>query len=149
LPESNPTPDAFCIPDSAGIGAPHWRADLGPVFSSRALALAPAERRRVVLEGIVFRVCEIVDGLGQPSPIERLLLAGGLAHEPFLGPALAAASGRPVARLAEEEATLLGAARLAAGLPFSAPASRPVAPAGAYLAAKYRRWRAWRGTVLA
>jgi hypothetical protein len=65
-----------------------------------------------------------------------------------VGPALAACSGRPVARLLEPEATLLGAARLAADLPPRPPATEPVAPAGAYLAEKYRRWRAWVGEVL-
>jgi len=150
LPEADPSPDAFCLPDAAGVGAPHWRADLGPVLSPQARALGPDDRRRVLLEGILFRVREIVDDLAAPGPpIRRLLLAGGLAHEPFLAPTLAAATGRNLARLAEEEATLLGAARLAAGVPFSAPAATPVAPAGEYLAEKYPRWRAWLAAALA
>lgn len=152
LPEADPTPAAFCLPDAAGVGAPHWRADLGPVLSPEALALGRAERRRVVLEGIVFRVCEIVDDLGRRSPVHRLVLAGGLAAEPFLAPALAACSGRPVARLEEGEATLVGAARLAAGMPFTAPRATPVSAdgkAGAYLAPKYARWRAWLAEALA
>jgi glycerol kinase len=150
VPAADPAPDALCVPDGAGIGAPHWRADRGPVFSAAADALPPEERRRVVLEGIVFRACEIVDDLSRaaPGPVERLLLGGGLAREPFVGPALAACSGRPVARLLEPEATLLGAARLAADLPPRPPATEPVAPAGGYLPEKYRRWRAWVGEVL-
>jgi glycerol kinase len=152
LPAEDPSPTAFCLPDSAGVGAPHWRAGLGPVLSPEAHALARADRRRVVLEGIVFRVCEIVDDLAKQAPVNRLVLAGGLAAEPFLAPALAACAGRSVVRLEEPEATLIGAARLAAGLPFMAPRATPVSPAGAdgaYLAGKYRRWRAWLATALA
>ena len=87
------------------------------------------------------------------------MLTGGLAEEPFVAPALAAALDRPVELAAEPEATLLGAARLAD--PDSALAARGrvtelraaqriVEPgkAGRYLRAKYRRWRAWLSRLL-
>jgi glycerol kinase len=153
LAEDDPAPDAFCLPDAAGVGAPHWRAGLGPVFSPAAESLGPAGRRRAALEGIVFRVREIVDDLARDAPVTRLLVAGGLAAGPdtghFLTAGLAACTGREVARLEEPEATLLGAARLAAGVPQAAPGARAVAAAGGYLGPKYARWRAWLEGVLA
>lgn len=148
VPDADPAPDALCVPDTAGIGAPHWRADRGPVENAAFAALAPADRRRGVLEGIVFRVCAIVEDLARAAPITGLVVAGGLAAQPFLAPALAACSGLPAFRLREAEATLLGAACLAAGAPPPPPALDPVAPQGAYLRAKFGRWKRWRGEVL-
>jgi len=149
IPARDPTPDALCIPDTAGIGAPHWRADLGPVESAAFVALAPADRRRVILEGIVFRVCAIVEDLARTAPVTGLVVTGGLAAEPFIAPALAACAGLSTYRLREAEATLLGAASLAAGTAPPPPALDPVAPRGVYLQEKIGRWKAWRDRVLA
>lgn len=149
IPDADPAPEALCIPDTAGIGAPHWRADLGPVENTAFAALNPTDRRRGVLEGIVFRVCAIVEDLAATTPVTGLVVAGGLASQPFLAPALAACSGLPAFRLREAEATLLGAACLAAGTPPPPPALDPVPPQGEYLKEKFGRWKAWRDGVLA
>ncbi len=145
--EIDPAPGAFCIPDSTGLGAPHWIPERTLSFSPEAAALDDASRRRVVLEGILFRVREILEGLFAGPPPGRIVLCGGIAGERGLAEGLAACLGRPVELLEEPEATLLGAARLAAredpGDP--PPRSRPVAPgpAGRYLPGKWERWREW------
>jgi len=149
VPDTDPFPEALCIPDAAGIGAPHWRADRGPVENDAFRALGPGDRRRCVLEGVAFRVCAIAADLARAAPVTRLVLAGGLSAEPFLGRAIAACSGLPVFRLREAEATLLGAASLAAGVPPPAPDLKPLPPEGAYLPEKFARWKAWRDGVLA
>lgn len=148
IPDADPTPDALCIPDTAGIGAPHWRADLGPVENDALRALDGTDRRRVVLEGIAFRVAEIVADLADAVPIHRLVLSGGLSHEPFLGPALAACTGLPTDLLGEPEATLLGAARLAAGLPPAPPVLESLPAEGGYMRDKVVRWNNWKSKVL-
>lgn len=149
LPRRDPAPEAFCLPDRAGVGAPHWIPGRGMTFSPAARRLETADRRRVVLEGVVFRVREILEGLGDAGG--RLHLAGGLARDPFVAPALAACLGREVHRLEEAETTLLGAARLAAGLTdrgsIPATSCRPGA-AGGYLATKFARWSSWLRTEL-
>lgn len=146
--ESDPTPELYCAPDVDGIGAPHWRAGLTTTYSRDAASISPSDRRRAFLEGLCFRVREIADDL-DPDRRARVALAGGLSNEPFVAPALAAVLGREVERLEEGEATLLGVARLAAGLdPFANPARASVAPAGAWLREKYARWRAWRDAWL-
>ncbi|NCP96672.1 MAG: hypothetical protein COW73_02505 [Nitrospirae bacterium CG18_big_fil_WC_8_21_14_2_50_70_55] len=147
LPETDPTPDAFCLPDLAGAGAPHWRPDLGFTLSSAAQPLGAAGRRRVVLEGLLFRVREILDALAPAG--DRVVVGGGATLDPAVAAGLAALLGRPVAVAGEAEATLTGAARLAALAP-PPPATRTVAasPAGAYLPEKYPRWRAWLGQLL-
>jgi glycerol kinase len=74
------------------------------------------------------------------------LLAGGLSRAPAVAAGLAALLQRPVAVLAGHEGALLGAARLAAGLPPAAGIpTRQVepGPSGSYLPAKLPRWRNW------
>ena len=110
--------------------------------------VADPDKRRIVLEGLLFRVREVLEEL-RP---DRVLLAGGLAREPFVGRGLAALLDRPVEILDIHEAVLTGAARLAAGLgPHAAARTRRVEPgkAGGYLRSKYERWKRWLSARLA
>ncbi|MCZ6779509.1 MAG: FGGY family carbohydrate kinase, partial [Acidobacteria bacterium] len=147
LPSKDPVPEAFCLPDQAGIGSPYLLPARSLSFSKEVLSLADEEKRRIVLEGIVFRTRQNLEGLFPGSPPDQVFLSGGLSREPFLAPALAACLGRPVSLLEELEGTLLGVARLAADSDrrWKAPPAREIdpGPAGAYLAWKFRRWKAW------
>ncbi len=146
LPTHDDWPEAFIIPDSSGVGAPHWRADIGLTLSPAAEQAGAVVRRLICIEGLVFRVFEILRGLGDGQMPARVLIAGGLAREPAVAEGLAALLGRPVLRLDEPEATLLGAARLAGGqAPYGDPASEAVVPGGAggYLTEKFSRWQRW------
>jgi len=58
-------PNGFCLPDAAGTGAPHWRSDLGPIWSP---GLPEEARYRIMLEGIVFRINEIITGMTGKNP---------------------------------------------------------------------------------
>jgi glycerol kinase len=151
LPETDPGPECFALPDGAGLGAPHWRPEVGLVLSEAALRLDRPGRRRVVLEGVLFRVRQLLEGLSAGPLPARIRLSGGLAREPAVCQGLAALLGRPVERLAAVEAGLLGAARLAAGLPaYGETETERFAPggSGAYLAAKYPEWRSWLARLL-
>ncbi len=147
LPSKDPAPGAFCMPDKAGIGSPYLQPARSLKFSREALSLADGEKRRIALEGIVFRVRQNLEGLFPDSPPDPVFLAGGLTREPFLAPALAACLGRPVSLLKELEGTLLGVARLAVepARSWEVPPTQEIepGPAGAYLAGKFRRWKAW------
>ena len=145
LPQDDPAPDAFCLPDAAGLGAPFWRPEIGFTLSAPAEGLASAELRRIAIEGVLFRVRQVLDDLAVGDS-HRVLLAGGLTRETALPSGLAAVLERPVQVLDSHEAVLIGASRLAAGLdPFASPPVTEVRPGrdGAYLPAKYRRWRSW------
>lgn len=145
-PASDPCPAAFAIPDEAGIGAPYWRSDISLKFSPAAADLKDADRRRIVLEGIVFRTREMVDALCRDARARRIVLAGGFTQEPFVAPAMASCLQRPVEVVEEPHATLKGVARLAAvDAPFRPPLTRSVEPdpRGAYLATKYEAWKSW------
>jgi glycerol kinase len=142
LEERDREPELFASPDDSGLGAPWWIAGATVAFSREDAP--PDARRRAWLEGLVFRLRQIVDDLATPRA--RVLLSGGLASEPYVAPALAACLARPVERLEEPEATLLGAARLAAELePYASPPARTVEPdpRAAWLAEKYPRWLDW------
>jgi glycerol kinase len=149
LPGRDPAPDAFCLPDSAGVGAPHWRPAGGFRLSAAADDLPGPEKRRVVLEGLLFRVREILQDLFEETPPRSVLLVGGLARDPFVAQGLAACLGREVRVLDQPEGTLLGAAKLAAGILTADHRGRRVEPGrGGWLAAKYERWREWLPSAL-
>lgn len=146
LPPVDPCPDGFAIPDQTGLGSPYWRADLGLTLSDAATDLPAEDQRRIVLEGLLFRVLEILVELSAAELPDRVVVSGGLVRDPSIGLGLAQLLGRAIERLDEPETTLLGAARLAAGLdPFAHPATSLIeaTDAGAYLRGKYPRWQAW------
>ncbi len=152
LTAADPTPEALCLPDVAGLGAPWWRPEIGLTFAEGAAELDDPARRRVVLEGLLFRLRQIVDDLGGAPSSRRVLLAGGLAREPFVAGGLAALLDRSIETVEVHDAGLVGAGRLAAGLtPYGAPGTVEVSPTsrGRYLPAKYGRWRAWMIDLLA
>jgi glycerol kinase len=152
LPVADSCPDGFAIPDQTGLGAPHWRAEVGLTLSAAAKCEPKSIQRTIVLEGLLFRVQEILLDLGAGELPDRVIISGGLVRDPAVGLGLARLLGRPVETLDEPESTLLGAARLAAGLDaFAGPATHVVGAtdAGAYLADKYSRWKAWMRDTLA
>lgn len=151
LTKRDTAPGAFCLPDVAGLGSPYWRPDIGLRLSAHAAQLDDGARRRVVAEGLLFRIRQIVEDLCGGTLPRRILLSGGVARDPFVAPGLAALLGHPLELLGEPEAGLIGAGRLAAGLdPFSDPPTRRVEPpdAGGYLPRKYAGWREWLAGML-
>ena len=117
----------------------------------RTAALSPdAAKRRVVREGLLFRVREILEGVFPSSAPRAVLLSGGLTRDPFLTEGLASCLGRPIEVLEEPESTLLGVARLTAGLETRRSRARVVSPGrgGSYLAAKFEEWRSWLRNVV-
>jgi glycerol kinase len=146
FPVDDPCPDGFAIPDQTGIGSPHWRADFGLTLSRHAHDLPALDKRRCVLEGLLFRVREILGDLENEGLPDHVLISGGLVQDPGVAAGLSSLLGHPVSVLREPETTLLGTARLAAGLePYVGPDVLVVEPtdAGAYLPDKYLRWRQW------
>jgi glycerol kinase len=146
LPAVDRCPDGFAVPDIAGLGSPHWRADHGLTLSDAAGSLSPLDQRRCVLEGLLFRVTEILTDLGEDHLPRHVLVSGGLAQDPGIAAGLASLTGSLVTVLGEQETSLLGAARLAAGLAaFANLESSAIerTDAGAYLPEKFLHWKNW------
>ncbi len=143
--------DAMALVDENGIGAPHWRADLGPIWSPAAENLAPLARRRVAEQGLCFRVREILSDLGCME--RRLLVAGGALHDAAFAQRLADCLGRPIEVCLEPEATLAGVAALACDREFGRglAQSRVIVPdeQREALDVRFRRWRDWVAATLA
>ena len=92
---------------------------------------------RAALEGIAWRVADVVAAIRETAPVETLRVDGGLTNEPLLLQMQADSIGAPV-EAAGADATVLGSAALAAvgagvigsltDLPEMLPADRRVEP---------------------
>ena len=143
---------ARVLPALAGIGAPWWKPDARAVLAGLHGGTTGANVARAALEGIAWRVADVVEAIRETSPVDSLRVDGGLTNEPLLLQLQADAIGAPV-EAAGADATVLGAAALAAvgagelsSLAEAAellPVDRRVEPQrdAAWRAAEHERWR--------
>lgn len=144
----DPCPDLYCIPDSAGIGAPYWRPGQGPLFSGSGREFSRPELARIIREGVIFRVCAILEDLSEPAEDRDCFLTGGLSRDIFLTAGIASCRGEKCFLFKEKEATLLGVGLLSAGLKPPAGTTTAVEPSETYLAGKFVRWKEWVSTLM-
>jgi glycerol kinase len=143
---------ARVLPGLAGIGAPWWRPNARAVLSGIYGGTTRENVARAALEGIAWRVADVVAAIKETSPVETLRVDGGLTNEPFLLQLKADMIGAPL-EAAGADATVLGAAALGgvgAGvissltdLPAMLPADRRVDPEReeSWRSAEHERWR--------
>jgi glycerol kinase len=101
------------LPALSGLGAPWWRPGARAVMAGFTAGARPAHVARATLEAIAWRVADVVEAIGEFSPVDVLRVDGGLTREPLLLQLQADAAGVPVERGAVD-ATVAGAAALAA-----------------------------------
>ncbi len=143
--------DIFCLAEPSGIGAPYFRNDLGLYFSQSADRLTSNQVAALLLEAIIFRVARILEDFHDASPITHTYLSGGLSAIPCLQQGITQCVPCEVSRLQQKEASLQGAAMLAAGLRVKqqqvgkriAIVNRNIA-----LLEKYQRWKNWLDNLL-
>jgi xylulokinase len=102
-------------PHLAGASAPHWNPHATALFLGLTHAADRPTLARAVLEGVTLEtrsILEVFAGLGLHA--SQVRLTGGYGNLPLWRRVLADALGCPVALLANPQATLLGAACLAA-----------------------------------
>ena len=104
---------ARVLPALAGIGAPWWRPNAQAVLSGLDGGTTRAMVARAALEGITWRVADVVAAIRETVDVAGLRVDGGLTNEPLVLQLQADAIGVPVAA-AGADATVLGAAALAA-----------------------------------
>lgn len=150
--EAESSAGARVLPGLAGIGAPWWRPNARAVISGIYGGTSRENVARAALEGIAWRVADVVAAIKETSPVETLRVDGGLTNEPLLLQLQADMIGAPV-EAAGADATVLGAAALAgvgAGvigsltdLPEMLPADRSVDPQQneEWRTAEHERWR--------
>jgi glycerol kinase len=101
------------LPGITGVGAPWWRPDARGAIAGLTAGTKRAQVARAALEGIAWRVADVVAAIRDTVPVHTLRVDGGLTNEPALLQLQADAIGVPVERGAAD-ATALGAAALAA-----------------------------------
>ena len=145
-------PALGCSPAWLGSGAPWWRPNARAVLSGIYGGTTRENIARAALEGIAWRVADVVAAIKETSPVETLRVDGGLTNEPLLLQMQADMIGAPV-EAAGADATVLGAAALGgvgAGvigsltdLPEMLPADRRVEPERdeEWRSSEHERWR--------
>ncbi|MBV9605603.1 MAG: hypothetical protein JO027_10865 [Solirubrobacterales bacterium] len=101
------------LPALAGVGAPWWKPDARAVIAGLSASVRPAHVARAALEGIAWRVADIVAVIQETVPVQVLRVDGGLTRDPTLLQLQADAAGVTVQR-GLLDATAAGAAALAA-----------------------------------
>ena len=112
---ANQVPDsagARVLPALSGVGAPWWKPDARAVLAGLHAGTTGGHVARAALEGIAWRVADVVEAIRQTSQVTSLRVDGGLTNEPLLLTLQADAIGAPV-EAAGADATVLGAAALA------------------------------------
>jgi glycerol kinase len=150
--EAETSAGARVLPGLAGIGAPWWRPNARAVISGIYGGTTRENVARAALEGIAWRVADVVAAIRETSPVETLRVDGGLTNEPLLLQMQADSIGAPV-EAAGADATVLGAAALGAvgagvidsltDLPEMLPADRRVEPEQdeSWRASEHERWK--------
>jgi glycerol kinase len=143
---------ARVLPALAGLGAPWWRPEARGVIAGLTAAAGRAHVARAALEGIAWRVADIVAAVDALTPVASLRVDGGLTNSPLLLQLQADALGVPVERGAVD-ATVAGVAAMAgvgagrftstAGLADRLAVSARVTPrrTGEWRAAEHAAWR--------
>jgi glycerol kinase len=106
----------FFLPSLQGLGTPHVDPERRAFFGGLTLGATAAHFVRAAVEGVAFRVREMVDQIYQDSDLplpELMRVDGGAAANDVFMQLLADVLGRPVDRMQPLEATAYGAAFLA------------------------------------
>ncbi len=124
------------LPALAGLGAPYWQSGVRAVVSGLHGGATSAHVARAALDGIVWRVADVVAAIREHTAVDVLRIDGGLTREPLLAHLLADATGATV-QVGDADATVAGAAALAgvgAGVFESIEAAVELLPAGRVVA---------------
>jgi glycerol kinase len=150
--EAESSAGARVLPALAGIGAPWWRPNARAVISGIYGGSSGANVARAAIEGIAWRVADVVAAIRETIEVQTLRVDGGLTNEPLLLQLQADSIGAPV-EAAGADATVLGAAALAAvgsgvidsleQLPELLPADRRVEPEQDedWRSSEHERWK--------
>ncbi len=101
------------LPALAGVGAPWWKPQARAVIAGLTAGARVQHIARAALEGIAWRVADVLDAIRETVEVDALRVDGGLTRDPTLLQLQADVAGVSVQRGAVD-ATAAGAAALAA-----------------------------------
>ncbi|HEY6671939.1 MAG TPA: FGGY family carbohydrate kinase, partial [Solirubrobacterales bacterium] len=82
--EAETSAGARVLPGLAGIGAPWWRPNARAVISGIYGGTTRENVARAALEGIAWRVADVVAAIRETAPVDTLRVDGGLTNEPLV-----------------------------------------------------------------
>lgn len=138
------------VPALAGLACPHWNRRARGAWLGMGLDTGAADLMQALLEGVAFRMAEVIGAMGAPAG-HALSIDGGMARNPWFCQTLADTLERPLTIAAEPELTAAGTAALAAhgaGLAMAPhPPGRRIMPRPGPVAARRARFAAARHAV--
>ncbi len=114
--ELNPTGDCYFLNAVGGLSAPYWRTDLESQFSNNLL---PNEKVLAWIESVIFQIVINVQLMNQLGTAEKIIISGGFSKSNRVCQKIADLTQANVHRSDNADATVQGAACMAAGLPES------------------------------
>jgi glycerol kinase len=110
------------VPALAGLACPHWDRAARGAWLGLTLDTTPRDMSQAVLEGVAFRMAEVIAAMEAVQPLNApIRIDGGMSANPWFCQFLADVLARPILVSDEAELTAVGTASLAAhgaGLPF-------------------------------
>jgi glycerol kinase len=115
----------YFIPALAGLGSPHWRADVRGSLTGLTRGTTRAHLARAALEAAAYQTGDVLDEM---PALTQLRADGGMTRNRWLMQFQADVLGIPVETAREVEQTALGAALLALGERRASPAGERFEP---------------------
>jgi glycerol kinase len=115
----------YFVPALAGLGSPHWRADVRGSVTGLTRGTTRAHLARAALEAAAYQTADVLDEM---PALTQLRADGGMTRNRWLMQFQADVLGIPVETAREAEQTALGAALLALGERRASPAGERFEP---------------------
>jgi glycerol kinase len=112
----SPRGDCYFLNAVGGLSAPYWRTDLEPQFS---LGLSPQEKILAWIESVIFQIVVNVQLMNSHGGADKIIISGGFSKADAVCQKIADLTNANVHRSDNADATVQGAACMAAGLPQS------------------------------
>ncbi|WP_331343836.1 FGGY family carbohydrate kinase [Cellvibrio sp. UBA7661] len=110
----NPAGDCYFLNAVGGLSAPYWRTDLQPQFSR---TLSPEQKILAWIESVIFQIVINVQLMNQLGATKKIIISGGFSKADAVCQKIADLTHANVHRSDNPDATVQGAACMAAGLP--------------------------------
>lgn len=103
------------VPALSGLACPHWDRAAKGAWMGLSLDTARRDLAQAVLEGVAFRMAEVMAAMDRAVPVAApVSIDGGMSRNPWFCQFLADVLARPVRVSDEPELTAMGCAELAA-----------------------------------
>lgn len=112
----NPAGDCYFLNAVGGLSAPYWRTDFESQFSNN---LSPGEKILAWIESVIFQIVVNVELMNQLGVVKKIIISGGFSKSDIVCQKIADLTQARVHRSDNADATVQGAACMAAGLPAS------------------------------